>query len=383
MIESKDRILTTHVGSLPRPDDLIDLLMAQDRGDTYDTERLALRVRESVAEIVARQVETGIDSVSDGEMGKISYVNYLKHRLDGFGEPEPLGWSPRDLLDHPGFVESQRRKSNLPRLDPPACRGPLKTKNRKPLEADLANLRAAVDRAGAREAFVPAASPGVVVLFMRNRFYPSEDAYVAALAEVLQEEYEAIHAAGFVVQIDCPDLAMSRHLLYADLSLAEFRRIVARNVEAINHATRNIPPTALRMHLCWGNYAGPHTHDVPIKDVADLVFKARPRAVLFEAANPRHAHEWEDLKAARIPDDKILVPGVIDTNTNHVEHPQLVAQRLCAFADIVGRERVMAGTDCGFGTFAKLPPVYPTIAWEKLRSLVEGAKMASRRLWGR
>lgn len=384
MIESKDRILTTHVGSLPRPDDLVDLLMLQDRGDTYDTEKLALRVHESVAAIVAKQTETGIDSVSDGEMGKVSYVNYLKHRLDGFGDSAPLGWSPRDLLDHPGFVEQQRSKSSGgPRVDPPACIGPLKVKNRAPLEADLANLRAAVDRAGAKEAFVPAASPGVVVLFLRNKFYPSEEAYVAALADVLQEEYEEIHRAGFVVQIDCPDLAMARHMLYADLSLADFRRVVARNVEALNHATRNIPPSALRMHLCWGNYAGPHTHDVPLKDVADLVFKARPQAVLFEAANPRHAHEWEDLKSARIPDDKILVPGAIDTNTNHVEHPQLVAQRLCAFADIVGRERVIAGTDCGFGTFAKLPPVYPTIAWEKLKSLVDGARMASERLWVR
>jgi len=383
MIESKSRIITTHVGSLPRPDDLIELLMKQDRGDTYDTEKLAQRVRESVAEIVAKQKAVGIDSVSDGEMGKVSYVNYLKHRLDGFGDSAPLGWSPRDLTDHPGFVEQQRAKSGGggPRVDPPACIGPLKVKNRAPLEADLANLRAAVDRAGVQEAFVPAASPGVVVLFLRNEYYPSEDAYVAALADVLQEEYEAIHAAGFVLQIDCPDLAMARHMLYADLSLAEFRRIVARNVEALNHAARHIPPEAMRMHLCWGNYAGPHTHDVPIKDVADLVFKARPRAVLFEAANPRHAHEWEDLKSARIPDDKVLVPGVIDTNTNHVEHPRLVAQRLENFARIVGRERVMAGTDCGFGTFAKLPPVYPSIAWEKLKSLVEGARLASGRLW--
>lgn len=382
MIASKDRILATHVGSLPRPDDLVELLMKQDRGDTYDTEKLALRVRESVAEIVAKQRAVGIDSVSDGEMGKVSYVNYLKHRLEGFGDSAPLGWSPRDLADHPGFVEQQRSKSGGgPRVDPPACIGPLRVKNRAPLKADLANLRAAVDRAGVQEAFVPAASPGVVVLFLRNKFYPSEDAYVAALAEVLREEYEAIHAAGFMLQIDCPDLAMARHMLYADLSLADFRRVVARNVEALNHATRNVPPEAMRMHLCWGNYAGPHTHDVPIKDVADLVFKARPQGVLFEAANPRHAHEWEDLKSARIPDDKVLVPGVIDTNTNHVEHPQLVAQRLENFAHIVGRERVMAGTDCGFGTFAKLPPVYPSIAWEKLKSLVGGARLASERLW--
>ncbi len=383
MKHSSDRILTTHVGSLPRPDDLIDLLMAQDAGEPHDSARLATRVRQSVADIVAKQVETGIDAVSDGEMGKVSYVNYLKHRLSGFGEPAPLEWTPADLLDHPGFLASRRPGGNPVRRDPPACRGPIKVKDRAPLDADLGNFRAAVDSAKPADAFVPAASPGVVVLFMPNKFYPSEDAYVGALAEALQEEYEAIHRAGFVLQIDCPDLAMSRHLAYAGLSLADFRRIVARNVEAINHATRNVPADAMRMHLCWGNYAGPHTHDVPLKEVADLVFSARPRAVLFEAANPRHAHEWEDLQSVRIADDKILVPGVIDTNTNHVEHPQLVAQRICFYADIVGRERVMAGTDCGFGTFAKLPPVYPSIAWEKLRSLVEGARRASERLWGR
>jgi len=376
---STDRILTTHVGSLPRPDDLIDLLMAQDADEAHDAALLARRVREAVAEVVAKQVETGIDVVSDGEMGKVSYVNYLKHRLAGFGEPAPLEWTPADLLAHPGFLASRRR--NPVRRDPPACRGPISVKDRAPLEADLANFRAAAERARPVDAFVPAASPGVVVLFMPNKFYPSEDAYVEALAAVLQEEYEAIWKAGFVVQIDCPDLAMSRHLAYANLPLDAFRRVVARNVEAINHATRNIPAAALRMHLCWGNYAGPHTHDVPLKDVADLVFKARPQAVLFEAANPRHAHEWEDLKSVRIPDDKILVPGVIDTNTNHVEHPQLVAQRIGFYADIVGRERVMAGTDCGFGTFAKLPPVYPSIAWEKLKALVEGARLASARLW--
>jgi 5-methyltetrahydropteroyltriglutamate--homocysteine methyltransferase len=381
MKHSTDRILTTHVGSLPRPDDLIDLLMAQDAGEVYDAALLTRRVREAVDEIVAKQVATGIDVVSDGEMGKVSYVNYLKHRLSGFGEPAPLEWTPADLLAHPGFLASRRTGSSPVRRDPPACRGPIAVKDRAPLEADLAIFRAAAERAKPADAFVPAASPGVVVLFMPNKFYPNEDAYLAALADALRDEYEAIWKAGFVLQIDCPDLAMGRHLAYAGLSLAEFRRIAARNVEAINHATRNIPADAMRMHLCWGNYAGPHTHDVPLKDVADLVFNARPRAVLFEAANPRHAHEWEDLKSARIPDDKILVPGVIDTNTNHVEHAQLVAQRIEAFAAIVGRERVMAGTDCGFGTFAKLPPVYPSIAWEKLKSLVAGARLASERLW--
>jgi 5-methyltetrahydropteroyltriglutamate--homocysteine methyltransferase len=380
MTHSTDRILTTHVGSLPRPDDLVDLLMAQDQGEALDAAKLAARVRAATVEVVARQTECGIDLVSDGEMGKVSYVNYLKHRLAGFGDPAPLEWTPADLLDHPGFLAS-RRAGGAVRRDPPACRGPIAVKDRAPLETDLANFRAAVERAEPRGAFMTAASPGVVVLFMPNKFYASEDAYVQALAAALQDEYEAIHRAGFQLQLDCPDLAMSRHMAYAGLSLAEFRRIAMRNVEALNHAVRNIPAEAMRLHLCWGNYAGPHTHDLPFKDVADVVFRAKPRAILFEAANPRHAHEWEDLMSLRIPDDKILVPGVIDTNTNHVEHPQLVAQRICAYAAIVGRERVMAGTDCGFGTFAKLPPVYPSIAWEKLKALVDGTRLASQRLW--
>ncbi len=381
MKSSQGRILTTHVGSLPRPDDLVALLVAKDRGEAHDAAALAARVRQAVDEIVAKQVACGIDVISDGEMGKISYVNYLKHRLKGFGEPAPLEWTPQDLEDHPDYLASLR--SSAPPQHPPACRAPIAVADRAPLAAELETLRAAVARAKPEGAFMSAASPGVIAQFMPNRYYKSEDDYVTALAVALADEYETIHRAGFVLQIDCPDLAMMRHMAYAKLSLADFRRIAARNVAALNHATRNIPGAAMRMHVCWGNYPGPHTRDVPLKDIADLVFGARPQAILFEAANPRHGHEWEELAELDIPDDKILVPGMIDTNTNHVEHPKLIAQRLVRYADIVGRERVMAGTDCGFATLASLPRVHPSIVWTKLKALADGARLASEKLFGR
>ena len=378
-----DRILATHVGSLPRPDDLIDLLVARDRDRPYDVALLERRVAESVTEIVRKQVEYGVDVVSDGEMSKISYTNYVKHRLKGFGDPEPLRWMPSDLKAHPDYAASLRANAKLPNLDPPACRGPIEPGDTGPLETDLANFRAAVDAAAPPGAFMNAASPGVVAHFMPNAYYETRDAYVLALGEALAGEYEAIHKAGFLLQIDCPDLAMIRHMEFAGRSLDEFRHAAEVGVEALNHATRNIPPEAMRMHICWGNYPGPHTHDVPFAAMADIVFRARPAVVLFEGANPQHGHQHEDLADLPIPDNKILAPGVIDTNTNHVEHPKLVAQRLCAYADIVGRERVQAGTDCGFSTLASLPRVWPSIVWEKLRALADGAALATDRLWGR
>lgn len=382
MPHSNDRILTTHVGSLPRPDDLVALVLARDKGDPGDPDLLARRTREAVADIVARQTAAGIDIVSDGEMGKVSYVNYVKHRLDGFGDPAPLDWDPADLVAHPEY-KAGRRGTSASGDDPPACRGPIAPRDRAPLDDDLANFTAALGAASAAGAFMNAASPGVVAHFMPNHFYPSHEAYVEALADALAEEYEAIHAAGFLLQIDCPDLAMARHMAHAGDDIAAFRRAAAFNVEALNHATRNIPPEAMRLHICWGNYPGPHTHDVALRDIADIVFRARPRALLFEAANPAHAHEWEDWPAFDIPDDMVLVPGVIETTSNRVEHPRLVAQRLFRFAQIVGRDRVMAGTDCGFSTMAGLPRVWPSVVWEKLRALAAGAAMASDELWGR
>lgn len=385
MIRSDDRILTTLVGSLPRPDDLIDLLLAQDTsGETADPAALRGRVREAVTEVVANQVAAGIDIVGDGEMSKISYVNYLKHRIDGFGDPEPLDWSPQDIDAHPGYGATlggplERR----PTGGAPACRGPLKVRDRSLLDEDLENFRQATAAfPPAAGAFLNAASPGVVAQFMPNRHYPDDETYIEALADVLQQEYEAIVGAGFQLQLDCPDLAMGRHMVFAGRPLEDFRQRVAHNVEALNHATRNIPADAMRLHICWGNYPGPHTHDVPVKDIADLIFRARPAYLLFEGANPRHAHEWEEWATLDIPDDKVLVPGVLDTNSNHVEHPSLIAQRLCRYADIVGRERVIAGTDCGFATLASLPRVWPSIAWEKLRSMAQGAALATERLWG-
>ncbi len=381
MKTSTDRILTTHVGSLPRPEDLIALLIAKDRGEPYDEAALASRVPEAVAEVVAQQIACGIDIVSDGELGKISYVNYVKHRIAGFGAPAPLDWTPQDLADHPA-PRAPNKAPPEPNPDPPACRGKLSVRDRAPLEADLAAFRGAIDAAKPLDAFMNAASPGVVAHFMPNKFYPSHEAYVDALAEVLRDEYEAIHEAGFLLQIDCPDLAMARHMGHAELSLEDFRKSIARNVAALNRATANIPAEAMRLHVCWGNYPGPHTHDVPLNAIADIVFAARPQAILFEAANPAHAHQWEELAEIDIPEDKILVPGVIDTNTNHVEHPKLIAQRIARYADLVGRERVMAGTDCGFSTLAGLPRVWPSVVWEKLRAMAEGAAIATERLWG-
>ncbi len=386
-----DRILATHVGSLPRPDDLIDLLVARDRDLPHDPALLERRIAEAVTETVRQQVACGVDIVSDGEMSKISYTNYVKHRLKGFGAPEPLRWTPSDLLDHPDYAASLKANAKLPNIDPPACRAPIEPGDPAPLEADLANYRAALDRAAAEGngagapagAFMNAASPGVVAHFMPDAWYGTRDDYVQALAEALSHEYEAIHAAGFLLQIDCPDLAMVRHMEFAGRPLEEFRRAAAVGVEALNHATRNIPAEAMRMHLCWGNYPGPHTHDVPFAAMADIVFRARPAVILFEGANPQHAHQHEELAEIAIPDDKILAPGTIDTNTSHVEHPKLVAQRLCAWADIVGRERVQAGTDCGFSTLASLPRVWPSIVWDKLRALADGAALATDRLWGR
>ena len=380
MKRSTERFLTTHTGSLPRPDDLVRMMYAKEEGVPVDAAALSARVAAAVEEVVRKQTEAGVDVVNDGEMSKPSYATYIKDRLDGFGGTGN-SFVYQDLVGFPKLAQRVFGDPGRSRRKTPACNAAIGVRDPAAARVDTDHLQAAVAKAPAEEAFLSAASPGVVSLFFRNDYYPTPEAYLEAIAEAMRVEYETVVDAGFVLQLDCPDLGMGRHIQYADLSLADFRRKAQMHVEAFNHATRNIPPDRLRMHLCWGNYAGPHTHDVPLKDVADLVFKARPQAVLFEAANPRHAHEWEDLKSTPIPDDKVLVPGVIDTNTNHVEHPQLVAQRLEAFARIVGRERVMAGTDCGFGTFAKLPPVYPSIAWEKLKSLVAGARLASERLW--
>jgi len=384
---SKDRILTTHVGSLPRPPQLLELLIARDAGKPYDGAAFAARAAEAVEEVVAQQVRSGIDIVNDGEMSKLAYASYINGRVAGVGRSQAAIekarqiQTGRDILEHPDFAERFVRP--VEHYGVPACIGPLSYGDRAPLDADIANLKAAAAKARPADVFMTCASPGVITKFVIDTYYQDEDAYVEALAKVMQVEYETVHRAGFVLQIDCPDLASARNNQYRDLNDAEFRRIAQRNIVALNAATSAIPPEAMRLHLCWGNYEGPHTHDIPIAKIIDIAFMARPQAVSFEGANPRHAHEWEDLKQIRIPDDKILIPGVIDSVTNFVEHPRLVAQRIGRYADIVGRERVIAGVDCGFSTFAVgRTTVAPSIVWTKFRALAEGAEIASKRLWG-
>ena len=390
---STDRILTTHVGSLPRPPDLLALLEAREHGREFDQAAFETGLVAAVREVVTKQVTAGINSVCDGEMSKISYTFYVRHRLSGItalrgveNEQPPQTAAHRDLLDHPDYMHRYNQMrggtSWYSREAVPSCTGPVAYRDRRPVETDLDNLAAACRAVNPGEAFMNAASPGVLTKFVPNRYYPDEDAYVEALANALKEEYEAIVNAGFVLQIDAPDLGSARHNQYQHLSDEAFLRIAERNIAALNHATAAIPPEAMRMHICWGNYEGPHTHDIPLAKILDVAMRARPAGLSFEAANPRHAHEWEDLQEAKIPDDKILIPGVIDSTTNFVEHPRLVAQRICHYADIVGRERVIGSADCGFATFAFVNnPVAPSIVWAKLAALAEGARIATRRLW--
>ena len=376
-----DRIYTTHVGSLPRPRSLLELLRRRAQGENVVEEALQTLLRESVRDVVAKQAAAGIDYVSDGELSKPSYATYISDRLSGFGR-EWKGSSAADLKAFPEFAQRLIEIGGVvPKAGGACCIGPVAPNDSRALHDDLTNLRAAVDFVRPVGAFMNAASPGVVAVFQKNEFYSSEDAYIEAVAEALRPEYEAIVAAGFGLQLDSPDLAMSRHLIYARLDETDFVKIVARNVAALNHATRNIPAEQMRMHVCWGNYAGPHHFDIPLSRIASEVMRAKPGVLLLEAANPRHAHEWSVFEGLRIPDEKILCPGVIDSTSNYIEHPELVAQRLIQYASVVGRERVMAGSDCGFSTFSGFPTVYPDIAWKKMEALVEGARLASKVLW--
>jgi len=377
---SQERILTTHVGSLPRSQAVTDVLFARERAEVRDREADDATLTEAVREVVRRQVDIGLDIVSDGETSKISYATYVADRFSGFDGDTPRE-PGQDLVEFPGLLRKLAERGATAKYRRPRCVGAIAVKNTAPITADLANLKAAVTAAGAVQGFMNAASPGVIALFQPNDYYRNQDEYLEALAAALQSEYEAIARAGILLQIDAPDLAMGRHTMYRDRSLVEFETLAARHIEVLNHALRNVPAEQSRMHVCWGNYEGPHHHDVPMERLLPIVLKAKPQGLLFEAANPRHAHEWTVFRETRIPEDKILIPGVLATTTNYIEHPQLVAERLERFAHIVGRERVMAGTDCGFGTFAGFGPVEPDIAYLKLRALVEGAQLASRRLW--
>ncbi|MBS93164.1 MAG: epoxyalkane--coenzyme M transferase [Chromatiales bacterium] len=374
-------ILTTHVGSLPRPNTLLELMRARDDGEAVDESRLAGELQGAVADVVAKQVDIGIDIVSDGEMSKPGYVSYVNERLSGFGSSWQ-GHVAQDLADYRELaIHLVKTGLVIPTGGGPCCIGPVTVRDTTALGNDLANFTAALEKAGTASAFMNSASPGVVTVFQKNEFYPSEDTYIEAVAEALRPEYEAIVSAGLYLQIDSPDLAMGRHLACANMSEDEFLTVVRRNVAALNEATRNISTDKLRMHVCWGNYPGPHHHDIPLEKILPEVLKARPRYLLLEGANPRHAHEFELFRTVDLPADKVLVPGVIDSTSNYIEHPDLVAQRICNYADVVGRDRVMAGSDCGFSTFRGLPTVYPDITWEKLKSLVEGAKRASKKLF--
>lgn len=396
MKRSTDRILSTHVGSLPRPTDLLAMLEARETAGevderALDEQALADRTARAISDIVAQQRACGVDIVNDGENSKTSYTLYVQDRLKGVGPVPPATERPKtaqhaDLMAHPDLVEMMTKRvvglSWFDRAQPPACIGPVSYGDVAPLKRDLANLKSACDAAGADEAFMNSASPGVLTKFVPDMHYGDEDAYVAALAEAVRVEYEAIVEAGFILQIDAPDFGSARHNQYQDLDDAGFLKIAERNVEAVNHATRNIDPERMRMHVCWGNYEGPHTHDIPLASLHPVIMKARPAGLLIEGANPAHAHEWEDLKRLGLPDDKVLLPGVIDTTTNFVENPRLVAQRIRQWADAVGRERVIASTDCGFATFAgPNNPVAPTVVWAKLKTLSAGARLASEQLW--
>jgi 5-methyltetrahydropteroyltriglutamate--homocysteine methyltransferase len=382
METSRDRILTTHVGSLPRPPELRQLLVAKDKSEPYDKAALDRLTREAVFDIVRRQAATGLDIVNDGEMSKPGYSTYVADRLSGFAGHEPA--KPRlDTRDHPNFQAAYERMTGANVARRSVCVGPIAVKDREPLAQDLANLRDALARVSVAEGFMTAASPGLVPVFQNNRHYPTHEAYVEAIAAAMQQEYEAIVEAGFVLQLDCPDLAMAHHTSFQDLDESDFLKRAAFHIEVLNHALRNVPADRCRIHICWGNYEGPHDHDIDFAKVAPILVKAKPMALVVEAANPRHAHEWRVWQEVKLPDDKILIPGVLDTSTNYVEHPELVAERLCRFADLVGRERVIAGSDCGFGTFAGYGKLDPDISFKKLRAMVEGAALASKRLWAR
>jgi len=380
MRRSTERFLTTHVGSLPRPPDLIRTMFAKQEGVPIDPVALERRTRAAVAEVVERQAAAGVDVASDGEMGKPSYVTYITDRLDGFGgTSQPLTYS--DLVD---FPELQRKVFGDPgrsRRRTPACDGPIAVRDGEAARIDVEHLLAALDGAGVEEAFMNAASPGVIALFFRNDHYATRAEYVHAIAEAMRVEYEAVTGAGLLLQIDCPDLAMGRHIQFADRDLEGFRAEARLNLEALDHATANIDPERLRMHVCWGNYEGPHHHDVPFREIVDLVLAARPQAVAFEAANPRHAHEWRIFEDVELPDGKLLIPGVIESKSNFIEHPELIAQRIGRYASLVGRENVIAGSDCGFGTWVGQAAVDPDVTWAKLAALTEGAALASREFW--
>ena len=382
MKRSTGRILTTHTGSLPRPQNLAQLMIAKEQGKVFDAQELDRNVRDAVDEVVKRQINVGIDIISDGEMSKIGFANYVKDRLTGFGgESNPI--VAQDVLDHPDLRVRmfRRNEENESRYFTPACNGPITLNDKNAVHQDIAHLKAALQGVRVEEVFMPAVSPGTIAQVMQNNYYPTQEAYLYVLADAMRYEYQAIVEAGFLIQLDCPDLAMQRHTRYAATSIEEFRKQVQQNIEVLNYALTGISPDRVRIHVCWGNYPGPHHRDVALKDIIDILFTIQGDALSIEAANPRHEHEWKVFEDMRLPEGKILIPGVIDTCSTYVEHPEVIAQRLVRFAQVVGRENVIAGTDCGFGTFLGTSIIAPSVAWDKLRSLAEGARIATKELW--
>ena len=379
MRRSTDRILTTHTGSLPRPKDLLGFLRDREEGRPIAEATLRERARSAVLDVVKKQRETGLFVVNDGEQGRADYTIYVKDRLTGFAG-ESSSWPNPDAAEFPEWTEMARQFAP-PFQRRPACVGPVEWKDWPAVERDIQNLEDAAAAGGAEEVFMTSPSPGQIGRFLQNRYYPSDEKYLYTLADVMKREYQAIVDAGFVLQLDCPDLALGRHTQFSHLSLREFRDIAAMHVEVLNYAVADIPPDRMRIHVCWASTGGPHHRDLPLRDIADVVIKARPAGLVIAGANPRHEHEWKVWKDVKLPDGKVLVAGVIDSTTNFIEHPELVAERIERYAGVVGRENVIAGVDCGFGTFAGRVQVDTNIVWHKLRSLVEGASLASRALW--
>jgi len=378
MQSGSDRILATHVGSLPRSKAVTDLVFAHEHGEQYDADEYRRTISEAVDEVVRRQVEAGIDVVSDGEMSKISYATYIRDRLTGFEGDSPRR-TPADLEDFPGFMQRQASSGGTPSYSRPRCTGPIEVKDTGPLEFDIANLLAAARRHEPLETFMNAASPGVIAMFQPSDYHARHEDYLFDLAEAMRPEYERIVEAGIVLQLDSPDLGLGRHMLFKDRDDAEYQTLARQHVEALNHALRNVPAERVRLHVCWGNYEGPHHHDAPMEIVLPIALKAKPQALLFESSNPRHAHEWRVFRDTPLPEDKILVPGVIDSTTNFIEHADLVAERIGRFVDLVGPDRVIAGSDCGFSTFAGFGAVDEDIVYAKLAALAEGARRYSAR----
>jgi 5-methyltetrahydropteroyltriglutamate--homocysteine methyltransferase len=379
MKRSTEQILTTHTGSLPRPTNLVEMVLCKEEKQPVDEDAFATRVRSAVAEVVRRQFEIGVTVLNDGEQGKPGYSIYMKDRLTGFGGESSGISNPGEAKDFPEYTARRMERTGPKR---PACVGPIAWKDRDAVRKEIENLQAAVKAVKAEEIFMTAASPGVVPSFMKDQYYGSEEKYLYALADALKEEYDAIHRAGFVLQVDCPDLGSSRHNRFSHLSTKEFKKIAELHVTALNHALRDIPADRVRLHMCWGNYEGPHHLDIPLADIIDVALKANVGAISFEGANPRHEHEWVVFKEVSLPDGMVIIPGVIDSTTNFIEHPELVAQRIVRYAEVVGRENVIAGTDCGFGTFVRTEStIDPRIAWAKLKSLADGAAIASKTLW--